>query len=106
MILTKLSKLYHLQCDCLVTVAKLVGFHAHFLGHEEEQVAHVSIGINRAAADPIMIPGVIEGVAVKVTLVEIKVASVPQAEVRTTGEHQRQVGVAVAVTIGHAASEE
>ena len=39
-------------------------------------------------------------------LVEVEMTSVLQAEVRAAGEHQWEVGIAVAVAVAHAASEE
>ena len=39
-------------------------------------------------------------------LVEVEMAAVLQAEVRAAGEHQREVGIAVAVAVAHAAAEE
>ena len=41
----------------------------------------MGIGIDRATADAVMIPWFVEGVAVKVTLVEIKMTPVLQPEV-------------------------
>jgi len=39
-------------------------------------------------------------------LVEVEMLTVLQTKVRATGEHQREVGVAMTVTLGHAAAEE
>ena len=49
-----------------------------------------------------------ERVALEVfgVLVEVEMTSVLQAEVRAAGEHQWEVGIAVAVAIAHAAAEE
>ncbi len=39
-------------------------------------------------------------------LVEVEMTSVLQAQVRAAGEHQREVGIAMAVAVAHAAAEE
>ena len=84
----------------------MIGFNAHLLGHEKEQVAHVGIGVRGAAAEAVVGAGLVERVTVKVALVEVHMASVLQAEIRAASEYQWQIGVAMAVTVGHAAAEE
>lgn len=49
---------------------------------------------------------VVEAVAVKVAFVEIEVPSMLDAKAGSSGENKRQVGVSVAVSIGHASSHE
>ena len=39
-------------------------------------------------------------------LIEVEMAAVLQTEVRAAGEHQREVGVAMTVAVGHATAEE
>ena len=66
----------------------------------------MGIGVGRTSAEAIVMARIVEFVAIKVTLVEIEVATMPDAEARSTSEDQRQVGVAVTVPVGHAAAEQ
>ena len=92
--------------DHLITIAKCVRLHAHALSHQEQQVAHVGVRVCGAAAESVVLTGLVESVAAEVPLIEVDMAAVLQAKVRTAGEHQRQVGVAVAVAVRHAAAKE
>ena len=95
-----------LQFDHPVAVAKLVGFDPHALSHHEQKVTHVGVRVCGAAAEPVVFAGFVELVAAEVALVEVEVASVLQAKLRATSKHERQVGIAMAVAVGHAAAEE
>ena len=53
-----------------------------------------------------MLTGFVELIALEVPLVEVEMAAVLQPHVGATGQHERQVGVAVAVSVRHAAAEE
>ena len=66
----------------------------------------MGVRVRGAAAERVVLAGLVELVALEVALVEVEMAAVLQAEVRAAGEHQREVGVAVAVAVGHAAAEE
>lgn len=66
----------------------------------------MGIRVRWATAEAVVFAGLVEGVAVEMALVEVQMTPVIQAKVRAAGEHQRQVGVTVAVAVGHAAAEE
>src|SRR5689334_2457147 len=53
-----------------------------------------------------MLARLIKLIALEVPLVEVEMRAVLQSEVGSTAEHQRQVGVAMAVSVRHAATEE
>ena len=65
----------------------------------------MGIGIERAAADAVMIARFVEGVSIEVTLIEIEVTSVFYSESGPACQYEWEVGVTVAVPIGHAASK-
>ena len=72
----------------------------------------MGVRVDRAAAD-LVVGGreraiLAEGVALEGggLAVEVEVGAMAQAEVLAAGEHEGQVGVAVAMPVGHAAAEE
>lgn len=66
----------------------------------------MSIGVGGAAAEAVVFAGFVESVSVEMALVEVDVAAVFEAEVGTACEDEGEVGVSVAVAIGHAATKE
>ena len=65
----------------------------------------MGIGIERAAADSVMISRFVEGVTVEVTLIEIEVTSVFYSESGPACQDEWEVGITVAVPIGHSTSK-
>ena len=65
----------------------------------------MGIGIERAAADSVMIARFVEGVTVEVTLIEIEVTSVFYSKSGSACQDEWEVGITMAVPIGHAASK-
>ena len=72
----------------------------------------MGVRVDRAAAD-LVVGGreraiLAEGVALEGggLAVEVEVGAMAQAEALAAGEHEGQVGVAVAMPVGHAAAEE
>ena len=72
----------------------------------------MGVGVHRAAADLVVggrEPAILaEGIALEGGgfAVEVEVGAMSQAEVLAAGEHEGQVGVAVAVSVGHPATEQ
>ena len=93
------------QVQHFVAVAELVGLDSHLLCHEEKKVAHVCIGVGGAAAESVVLARIVQIVAVEMALVEVQVSTMLQTQSCTSGEDDGQVGISVAVTLGHSASE-
>jgi hypothetical protein len=91
--------------DHRIAVTKLVGFYSHTLSHQKQQIAHVGIRICGTTAQGIVFTGLVELVALKMSLIEIQVATVLEAELGSTSEYEREIGVAMAMPVAHAATE-
>jgi len=90
-----------LQWEGFEAVCEGVGLDVHLLGHGEEQVAKVGLFVDRAEVD-----GAVAFVAFEVWgAVEVEVLAVSDAEF-AAGEDDGEVGVAVAVAVGHTAAIE
>ena len=53
-----------------------------------------------------MLTGIVELIALEVSLIEVEMAAVLQTEVRAAGEYQREIGITMAVAVGHPATEQ
>ncbi len=70
----------NLQFNRSIAVGKLVRFDSHPLSHQQQEVAHVGIAVCRTTAKSVVFVGLIELVAVEVSLVEIQVTTVLESK--------------------------
>ena len=78
-----------LQVNTFIAVSELINLHTHFLSHHEEKVAHVCVSICGATTKTVMLPRITQLVAVKMTLVEVDMATMTDAQIISTGEDKR-----------------
>ena len=88
-----------------VAVSELIGLHSHLASYEQEQIAHVGVAVCGSTTETIVLTGIVELIPIKVALVEIEMSTVLETAGGTPGQNQRQVGIAMTVTVSHTASK-